>query len=473
MAAPAKATTRRSRPACKYGKTCYRQNPQHQRDYSHPDEDKNDDEPELNEGGSDDVAKQKKQRKTIQDFFNPSHNDRTKANKCDPEQSPPSKKMKTDSLDDTAQNEAEVEDESAKPSPVQQDNDDAPLSENGANDVSTEAPVYPDDVRECIKETFLLEMPEDFYQFWDFCKQCNKLDPRSALKKSLNLCLSGPFDILSGRHKLVTKNKRGKRPNFLLHQRFYYDPPEFQTVLTSNRDDKFHIGYFDDPKEMPVFMASSTPGSTSSPKEKLVQCGDNIFAAALLNLFFHIDQPFFSPQHTCITGLKIGKGGIEQLIQSIEKEANKLNLSLAPVTKSMKERQKKVNCPTFHGAGMVVPVDANEVGYRPVPETQKDLKAMLKRIAEGETEAKREEASEALQEIITFVQFANDECDYGEGLELGLCLFSYGSKELHPQISFLLPLAYQLLNRSEFQKIIEAHLKCRHEIGESVDELLV
>ena len=70
------------------------------------------------------------------------------------------------------------------------------------------------------------------------------------------------------------------------------------------------------------------------------------------------------------------KRGIEQLIQSIEKEAKKLNLSLASVTKSMKERQKKVNCPTFHGAGMVVPVDDNEVGYRPVPETQSKFRLL-------------------------------------------------------------------------------------------------
>lgn len=29
--------------------------------------------------------------------------------------------------------------------------------------------------------------------------------------------------------------------------------------------------------------------------------------------------------------------------------------------------------------------------------------------------------------MTTFVQFANDECDYGMGLELGLDLFCYGS----------------------------------------------
>ena len=30
----------------------------------------------------------------------------------------------------------------------------------------------------------------------------------------------------------------------------------------------------------------------------------------------------------------------------------------------------QVNSKTFHGAGMVVPVDENEIGYREVPETQ-------------------------------------------------------------------------------------------------------
>lgn len=32
-----------------------------------------------------------------------------------------------------------------------------------------------------------------------------------------------------------------------------------------------------------------------------------------------------------------------------------------------------------------------------------------------------------IQEMITFVQFANDECDYGMGYELGIDLFCYGS----------------------------------------------
>ena len=53
---------------------------------------------------------------------------------------------------------------------------------------------------------------------------------------------------------------------------------------------------------------------------------------------------------------------------------------------------------------------------------------MFTKISEAETEAQRDTHEEALQELITLVQFANDEADYGEGLELGMDLFSFGGK---------------------------------------------
>ena len=65
-----------------------------------------------------------------------------------------------------------------------------------------------------------------------------------ALKKALGLQLVGPFDILAGKHKGVKINHRGKTPNFLLHWRYYYDPPEFQTVIRGDDKAQFHLGYF-------------------------------------------------------------------------------------------------------------------------------------------------------------------------------------------------------------------------------------
>lgn len=43
----------------------------------------------------------------------------------------------------------------------------------------------------------------------------------------------------------------------------------------------------------------------------------------------------------------------------------------------MKARDKKVVSKTFHGAGIVVPVDQNEVGYRPLPETPGSQKLIV------------------------------------------------------------------------------------------------
>ena len=63
------------------------------------------------------------------------------------------------------------------------------------------------------------------------------------------------------------------------------------------------------------------------------------------------------------------KKALQSLQEEIVSWAKKKKFSLDLKSKSMKDRDKKVVCKTFHGAGIVVPVDDNEVGYRPVPET--------------------------------------------------------------------------------------------------------
>ena len=62
---------------------------------------------------------------------------------------------------------------------------------------------------------------------------------------------------------------------------------------------------------------------------------------------------------------------------------------------------------------------------------------------------------------MTLVQFANDECDYGMGLELGLDLFCFGSERFHNTILQLMPLAYRLLGRDTFAEIVEIHVNNR------------
>uniref|UniRef100_A0A3Q3B0K1 Histone PARylation factor 1 n=1 Tax=Kryptolebias marmoratus TaxID=37003 RepID=A0A3Q3B0K1_KRYMA len=252
-----------------------------------------------------------------------------------------------------------------------------------------------------------LPVPEDFYHFWDFCEELCPDDPRGALKDTLGLQLVGPFDLLAGAHR----TSRNPQPNFHLHWRFFYDPPEFQTILKGSEDSQHHMGYY----SLHLLRKKKERSSKRA----------------------------------------------ESLEAKLREKADSLGFSLEQKTRSMKQRDKKVVTKTFHGSGIVVPVDKNDVGYRELPETDAGLRKICKAIVEARSDEERVKAFGPIQEMITFVQFANDECDYGMGYELGVDLFCYGSHYFHKVIKQLLPMAYSLLKRSLFGDILEAHLSRR------------
>ncbi|KAL7981869.1 hypothetical protein Chor_000926 [Crotalus horridus] len=264
---------------------------------------------------------------------------------------------------------------------------------------------------------------------------------RNALKSSIGLQLVGPYDILSGKHN----TNKSKEINFNLHWRFFYDPPEFQTIIVGDSKTQFHMGYFRDiPDQLPVWV-----GETETQKGcTIYQVGDNIFAAVKL---------FLSKKLKDLTNKK-RSGLLRDTDEKLTKTAKQLGYSLEEKSLKMKQRDKKVVTKTFHGGGLVVPVDKNNVGYRELPETN-----------DAPNDDKRLKAFAPIQEMLTFVQFANDECDYGMGYELGIDLFCYGSHYFHKIISQLLSLAYSLLKRNLFAEIIEAHLANRRK--EKVDLL--
>lgn len=81
----------------------------------------------------------------------------------------------------------------------------------------------------------------------DLPKSPRKLDTlhgllfAEALVSSVGLKLVGPYDILAGKHK---KAKKSTELNFNLHWRFFYDPPEFQTIIVGDSKTQYHMGYF-------------------------------------------------------------------------------------------------------------------------------------------------------------------------------------------------------------------------------------
>ncbi|KAM7443990.1 hypothetical protein ABFA07_007360 [Porites harrisoni] len=300
------------------------------------------------------------------------------------------------------------------------------------------------DLKEKMRETFKVELPSDFFDFWDFCKNLKDGNPCDALKESLGLQLVGPYDILSGSFDDV---KESEMISYHLHYRYYYDPPEFLTVIRGDDKTGFHVGYYrDDPKVLPAFIASNQAEKGC----EFSVLGENLFAAI---------NKFIANFMKTSSG-KSKQKSLKTLQTSLVSEAKKLKYNLETITSAIKARNKTVVSKTFHKAGIVVPV-INEVGYRPLTMTDGELRKILKQITEGKNEKDQEKASEDLQEIMTLVQFANDECDYGMGLELGLDLFCFGSERFHNAILQLMPLAYRLLNRDTFAEIVEVHINNR------------
>ncbi|XP_073433392.1 histone PARylation factor 1 isoform X3 [Dendrobates tinctorius] len=299
-------------------------------------------------------------------------------------------------------------------------------------------------LRQEVETLYKLSMPDDFYQFWTFCAGIHPDEPCDALTSSLGLQLVGPYDILSSKHKGAKSDI-----NYNLHWRYFYDPPEFQTIIVGDSKTQYHIGYYrDSPEEFPVFL-----GSNDAVKGCLITAtGDNVFSAV---------KQFAVKKLKEISDKKTANL-VKDLVEKLIAAASDLGYSVDQKTASMKQRDKKVVTKSFHGAGLVVPVDKKtDVGYRELPETDGNLKKICKAIVEASDDEKRMKAFAPIQEIITFVQFANDECDYGMGYELGIDLFCYGSHYFHKVAGQLLPLAYKLLKRDLFAEIIESHLANR------------
>ena len=433
------------RQMCKYGEDCYQKNPMHHQKFRHPKPgDKEKCKEQENETGL------KNEEETKEEVAS-EENETTE---------PASKKIK---LDEEVEEKEETDGASGSKSEEPQVFDDDEKDDEEFVDIDSD--LIPDikdwatNSTKTVEEIFLVKMPEDFMAFWDFCKGINREDPRQALAKTCGLVLVGPFDILAKQE--FTTNKLN---DFLCHYRYYRDPSEFQTLIAStDENSNFHIGYFrDDPKEVPVFVAAYG-GKKDTPEfknNKFTLLGDNLFAA----LYLHVGQLVNQVDPFKMTALHKLKNSIH--VHATMKNQDQ-SFTLDAKTTSMKCRDKKKVAATFHGAGLVVPYDKHtQVGYREIPETNASLKKIMSKIIDahsGGNEEAKNKAFDVLQELVTNVQFANDEGDPGMGLELGIDLILHGGNCLNSTARHLLTVAYELLDREAFSKVANAHLNRRKE----------
>ncbi|KAF8767215.1 histone PARylation factor 1-like [Argiope bruennichi] len=372
-------------PMCKYGLSCYQKNPEHHKKYRHPE--------------------------SVVEPKNVSNQDVVDGSSISDEE-PPSK---TSRISDKAKIE------------LSDDEEEAPKT-------SLAEPKFKETVEKVLKS-----MPQDFFDFWDFCASINKQKPEDAFA-DFDLYLIGIYDLL------VKKLPPNKEILLHCHYRYYYDPPELQTVIKSNDKSLFHIGYFrDDPESFPSVLVSNNAAVDC----KLTLKGDNIFAAMNAEITDRIKK--MKPK---------SKKQFIKIQENLQKFAKEKKYSLEISTSKTTSRNKKVVSKTFNSFGIVVPVK-NDVGYRPLPDSNAKIKSILQKIVNAENEEKRLTFEEDLDELITNVQFANDECDFGMGLELGIDLFCFGDPYFHSHILSILPLAYNLLNRPKYAEVVQFHLANR------------
>ncbi|BES95007.1 Uncharacterised conserved protein (DUF2228) [Nesidiocoris tenuis] len=390
---------------CKYGAECYQKNPAHLKKYNHP----------------------KKRERTR-------------------ESEPPQKRSKNgDDKEPVEEKDNQTTDRSDTSPSKATDCDAKPIADDTESVANSEKELIvmaelPDDPAARIKALFLVGMPEDFFEFYKFCSQLQKKPAKKALA-AIGLELVGPFDVLDGSVKDCTQEEA------LRHYRYFYDPPEFQTVLKGDDKSGLHYGYFrDDPKDQPCFVACNSVEDG---------CKINVVAANLFGaLSYHIDK--------CLkTADPFRKMQIQRVQTDLNKYTKKQNISLSYLTPEMRARRSKCVSKGWHGAGVVVPYDKKtDVGYRDIIENRATLQKLFESLEKAEGVEETAIWSK-LTPYLTAANISNDECDFGGSLEFGLAMFCSGVAKLHTSVLQVLPTSYELLNRPQYGQIIRAHLANR------------
>lgn len=283
-----------------------------------------------------------------------------------------------------------------------------------------------------IRQHFLVKMPDDFYHFWVWCTENVKENEiPEELFADFNLEMVGPFDVLTGK---FNESKQFEPSEYLRHYRYFYDPPEFQTIFIK-KDTDIHYGYWrDDPNAEEQYFIARNDQSQGCHIQIIAS---DIFAAVLY--FLRKDSSNFDEEKH------------SQLVKDLEALSKKYG--------KFEELQKKRRtvCKLFHRAGLAVPYDRkSDVGYRPLPEGEAVLRKMLQNL-----DISPDSVIENLQPMITSANIAVDEGDFGASLELGIDLFCHGKTNLHPIVLQLLINGYMMVKRPQYIAIIKSHLEDR------------
>merc|ERR1719341_2402187 len=249
-----------------YGAKCYQKNPEHKSKFKHSAREQ--EEKENRENQADVVDKG-----VLSPTVNAENNKRQHSDSDDLVEAKKAKNLHSSDADGV------VDDKEAKHHD---------LSDSEEGDASQ--------VEEEVDALLGLEMPPDFYSFWDFACTVNKENPLLCLS-SVGLKLCGAFEILAG---TVPSSAPRSRSLYLTHHRFHYDSPELQTLICETSYAKgVHLGYF---RDIPTQTPSLVMVGVESQGAKLTALGDNLFAGVYNYLVGRLEEgdPFL---RTKVTGM--------------------------------------------------------------------------------------------------------------------------------------------------------------------------
>ena len=331
--------------------------------------------------------------------------------------------------------------------------DDHQVNPNPSTSSSNQKSLDQDSLKNLHEKLFLTSCPDEIFLFWKFCQKISCQHPEDAFIEALGLKLVGPFDLLNNK---LNESHVDSDGNILIHWRYLYDIPEFQTfaIIDPNHHNQFrfesitceyHLGYFrDQPSDREPLVVSN-----DSKKSCIINGeGDNIFTTFYSLLADKRFKSLTKNHHK------------KNLRQKLETFASENQINLIDTNRLLKQRQQQIQAPTLHQFGLIVPITNNNVGYRPLPINDTNLKLLFKRIIELDNDEQRRKcvSMKELQNIITLIQYANDEKDFGMGLEFGLDLFESGHQFFHRSSEHLLRQAYEFLDRKNFSQILHQHL---------------
>lgn len=299
-----------------------------------------------------------------------------------------------------------------------------------ARGVSGEEMNEMNDMKELVSKKYPFFYPDDVLRFWIDLKSAAKPNenPCEILSSVISLRLVGVFELLAGQCDKFEDNI------FLVHRRYQTDLPEMETIALSNNGRyAFWRDTPDTKKPLIVFVGNEE----HFPKMEIIGTSD--------------------PR--CIIVHAVGKNVLKDMGINGGSYRAFYKGYIQEASAAKGNRRKNALGKPFHGIGIMVEVK-DDVGYRPLPE-QNELKKMLQLIATSENESIKETQWKDLMELVTLNQLANDESDFGMGLEFGHNLFWANYPVFDKLATNILKNAYTLLKRETFDRILDEHMKDR------------